>query len=388
MKLSKTVFRGTNNLRTLALLAVFCAAFAWAWHQYHIPDYNPAPMNKFSSIFRTHCIGLYLINLPEELGNPWVSNAIFYYGLGKKFDTVEMEMPKPDGINRITFDRIVDARRTELATGTESSINVKLLVKEMLFDSELHGGGIMFRYLSSVSTLMSELHLIIRDRYIIIRSESFPSENAYLQDRNDLYTLADPRDAETRILAIAQKLRAITASNNTSTGFCMNNVLIEGTDLPYDDERAEFEFAVKAGEKSTLRLTIATNGRSGYPAETLHSRMSLIKLVVGPLNQEVSTRVIRRTRRSIEGDEFQEWAGEVYRKKEKISQFGFQLEKIETKKNFAPSFLRPGINITLAAGEFGSSNSASPYSLHQLEPAWDQWIASFRISPANGGKRE
>ena len=383
IKPSRLGFRHPANTIIPALLLTVTSLI---WMRQHIPKYTPIIVTDFSPVIQTHCVGRYLIDLPESMGNAKVSNVILYFGLGKNFKQVEIDMPENNSVTPAVFEQFVNSRRMELKTTIQSTADVPLLLHEKLFSNLEKSNGILFRRLSGSSTIISELHLLIQDKYVILKSESYPPETSYQEERNDRFKLVDPNAAEKRISDVASALIRIKQNDNTRAGFCMNDVLIDNSIVHYDEEKATFHFNPPEFKGLALfDLTIDMMGKYGYESETLHDRMAnrtMLANMLGGLKGEIRIRNIRRTDRTIEAVSFQEWADEVYFLKEKSTQYAFALQNERPKKGFE-TFNRPAIIVNLESGGTRYENTLSPYSLHQLEPAWDQWLGSLRLSPGN-----
>ena len=73
-------------------------------------------MNLPASVakMRTHCVGRYLVDLPEALELTTQSDVELYFGLTSDFRTVKMKVIDHSG-TAITFNRTIRRRSSELA---------------------------------------------------------------------------------------------------------------------------------------------------------------------------------------------------------------------------------------------------------------------------------
>jgi hypothetical protein len=358
---------------------------AWVAQRFYIITYTPAAMKTFSTKIRTHCLGRFLINLPEDLGNPSITFAMLYFGLGADFKTVEVRMPEDEDISRVIFDHRVAAWRNELKSTFNSEVGAAMLLTEENVETP-NGPAVLIRRLDSAdmhdSTVQSELHVFVKGRYVILAAESFPPESSFNNHAKDIYKLANPEAAEKRLVRVAQQLIRITDPERAGPGFCLNGVLIDQWHASYDEEKVTFRF----NDSTDLqpKLNISMDGAFGYESETLHDRMARMMHGLPGSQDEIILREIRKTDQQIGGMQFQEWAHETYRKKSNATEYTFVAQ------NLAPAEMdkrleRPSTSILLVSGD---RKSSSPYSLRQMENAWDTWLSTFRLTPGNGGKQK
>ena len=379
MKRTKTLYL----LAGLALV-VACITSGWAFQRFHVPSYTPAVMTEFSKQMRTHCLGRFLIDVPADLGVPSVSYANFYFGLGSDFKQVEVQMPHTEDMSQEDFDRLVATRRGELQNGRNAYIDAPMLLAERSIYTPT-GDAVLFRRLyrdqGSVSTIVSELHALVGGRYVILLSESFPPSDLGNEVARTLYKLADPIVAENHLDMVARHMRRAADAEHAGPGFCLNGVLFNQRDSGVDEEKASFDFNDTTTRQP--KLSISMRGKFGYDKETLHQRVSRVLAFMSGLEDEGPIRKVRKGERTIAGMPFQEWAQEIYTNKYKTTQYSFFVQNLKPEPE-DKRFERPGTSITLVSGA-DDYQSSSPYSLPQLEQAWDLWLSTFRLSPGNGG---
>jgi len=116
-----------------AFLLIAATATALAGKGLFVKDNTELPK------MRTHCIGRYQIDLPEEFTKTAGSYVTLYFGLDKNFDTVEIQNPRERG-ETPSLERLVGAEKTELVANEhfESPSKNKLAAaKELGRDSVL-----------------------------------------------------------------------------------------------------------------------------------------------------------------------------------------------------------------------------------------------------------
>ena len=169
-------------------------------------------------------------------------------------------------------------------------------------------------------------------------------------------------------------------------GFCINGVLFDQIAVSYSEEKANFVFFTNNGNSPRLDLSIDMEGKWGYenPEDTLHARLAHITQVANMEPVKYLMREVRRKIKEIEGVTFEEWGGEYYEKEGRSFQYEFKMEK--PRPSGPLTMERPSISVNLMSGESFTTDSQSPYSLDQIEKAWDQWLSTLRLSTGNGGK--
>jgi len=380
-------FRIPPRLLTWPALSGIGIACCVLVYFFYIPSYTPAVMKTFSSQTRTHCVGRYLIDLPTDLGEPAVSYAVLYFGLGPGFKRVEIETPKTGDIDWPTFERLVAARRAELISTKDAESGVAMLLKEEAVSTP-DGRAVMFRRLYSdrgPTTLVSELHAFVQGRYVSFKTESYPPATPIRQSGEAEYKLVDPEPAEARLRLVAQHIHAVPEPSHAPYGFCINNVLFSSPDIGHDEEKATFHFVTNHGALPSLSLEVSMNGKFGYSDPDLHTRMRERSLAIAMYPTEGLARTHRKTERKLAGMPFQEWVDEMYMRHSKGTQYSLQVENQRTDAEGSETFMRPAMSIKIESGSTSSSEDQSPYSLSQIEKAWDQWLPTLRLSPGNGG---
>jgi hypothetical protein len=120
-----------RSASTVLFLLGICNPSGWAIERVAYMEYIPEVATTFSPQTRTHCLGRYLIDLPEDMGMPRLSHATLYFGLGSDFKTVEVQMPRQEeDIDRATFEKMVTIRRDELKNSFNAAVGVTLLLAE------------------------------------------------------------------------------------------------------------------------------------------------------------------------------------------------------------------------------------------------------------------
>lgn len=352
----------------LAFLAGAAALVATGRTPFYTPSYVPETMSTIPSERQTHCLGRYLIDLPEgfgQLSGSW-GDIELYYGLDKDFELVHATV-HPESFTPEQFEARVAQRVKEL----RETINTETKAPMLLHSERLPGlEGMLFRRMSSKvsdGSLKSEVHLLVGNRYVEYEQESFDSETDL--DRINFKNI-DPAPAETRLKMIASKLRPQSAHG---PGFCFQGVIF---DVGQDDEVASFKF--RSTTVRDLWLSIDYHAVKGQPSEGLFERDS--KYVPESLRAQVTT--LRKRHREVAGMNAQEILDSVGSRK--LAQQVFNVETRIDKRTFA----RPTISVFLRTGaEVNEGNQrirpegASTLSDDQVIELWDSMIDSIRLRP-------
>ncbi|MBN9408784.1 MAG: hypothetical protein J0H69_06490 [Burkholderiales bacterium] len=368
----------------LIAAAIFAAAWYGFWH--YIPNYKPAVMKTFSPNLRTHCVGRYLIDLPEDMGEPDVSLAQFYYGLDRNFKTVEASMPQGEAMAFDEFRRRATARLDELKATKNSGLNIPMLLHSEIVPTP-NGDALLLRRLESdvgsPSTTVTEIHAYVNDRYIQLRGEAYPPDAMYSQSIRPIYPFADHRSVEDRLKKMVQHLRAAKDPLRAGEGFCMNGIVFDAQRIGYDEEKANFSF--RSGDlPNRILFEVSMDGKTGQEEKTLLEQVAEEDVIAQKFEEPgVIFRNIRRGERTIDAMRFQEDGTQLYIRSASAHQFRIAGRNVLERSQL--SWARPSMALRLDSGEFGTQEAKSPLDRQQVETAWDQWISSLRLSPANGG---
>ncbi|MBN9408777.1 MAG: hypothetical protein J0H69_06455 [Burkholderiales bacterium] len=338
-------------------------------------------MKTFSPTLRTHCVGRYLIDLPEDMGEPSVDLAQFYYGLDKNFKKVEAYMPQGAAMEFDEFRRRVTVRMDELKTKKNSELEMPLLVRSEIVPTP-NGDALLLRRLGveagSPSTVISEVHAYVNNRHIRLEAESFPPDEMYSKGADPLYPYADPQPSEDRLKHMVRNLRAAKAPLRAGEGFCMNGIVFDAQRIGYDEEKAVFEFQWPQ-EKGWVKLDVDMMGKTGQGKETLSGMFAELRTLIGQLGgvESDQPKSVWHKRQERAGLRVEEYGMQGWDQGSSTAQFRFSARNDEGQFTWT----RPGLQITLDAGQFGISNYPSPLSRDQVEQAWDAWLSSLRLSP-------
>ncbi|MGA0572029.1 T6SS immunity protein Tli4 family protein [Variovorax sp. VNK109] len=390
----KPISRRTKLL-ALALFLANVALGGWYWRFHHIPEYTPKQMDTFSTHMRTHCVGRYLIDLPEDMGSPRLAYSTFYFGLDADFESVEVQMPERELIDHDRFSVLVTQRRNELRDATNDDMKISMLLKQEIVATE-NGDALLLRYLEDrnyrSSGIQSELHVFVKGRYLVLQANSYVNYDKLPGGRSntssDYYKFTDPEPAEAHLKKMGRALEHVAEADRAGPGFCIGNVLFPQPAIGYDEEKATFTFGKNVGESASLRLTVSMKGKYGYPKRPLFERMdTAASLPDADDADDFQFREVFRRRITRDGVSFQEGAAQGYWRRDRESQFNFQLQNTRPEDESMLSFERPAILLEMEAGSFGARHSPSPYRQDDLQRAWNQWVGSLRLSPGNGGAR-
>jgi hypothetical protein len=374
-----------SRVKSLLIGVVALAAF-WCWLYFYVPNYKPAVMKTFSTQLKTHCVGRYLIDLPEDMGDPSVLSAEFYYGLDKEFKTIEASMPQGEGMEFDDFRRRVTERLNELRSQKNSHVDRPMLQHSEVVSTP-NGDAVLLRRFRSESSdpisLYSEVHAYVNGRYIRLEGKSYPPEDKMLGSEKGTYKYVDPQPTEERLKHMVRNLKAAKDVQRAPEGFCMNGIVFDAQRIGYDEEKADFSFRDGASQ-DRIWFEIQMNGRTGQGKMTLLEQVEqedeIYRKIADP---GVTLTTIRRGERQIAGMRFQEDGTQLYFKKFSSAQYRMNARNVQEKSEL--SWRRPAITVQLESGEFATDKSHSPLSRMQVEQAWDEWLRTLRLAPVNGG---
>ena len=362
----------THPGRALTLALVFLAGaaalVATGRTPFYTPSYVPETMSTIPSERQTHCLGRYLIDLPEgfgQLSGNW-GDIQLYYGLDKNFERVYASV-HPESFAPEQFEARVAQRLQEL----RETINTETKAPMLLHAERLpNANAVLLRRMSDKhydSALKSEVHVLVGNRYVEYEQESYDKKSEFGQLN---YRNIDPAPAETRLKMIASKLRPQSAHG---PGFCFQGVIF---DVGQDDEVASFKF--RSATVRDLWLKIHYHAVKGQPREGLFERNT--KYVPDWLRAQVTT--LRKRHRDIAGMNAEEILDSVGSRK--LTQHVFYIETRTDKRSIA----RPRMTISLETGAAVYDGNqeirpegASTLSDDQVIELWDPMIDSIRLRP-------
>lgn len=198
-----------TQLTLIALLASLCLA---GCNQSHAKETRvmPSALESLGPI-RTHCIGRYLIDLPDTFSLTKGSDVQLIYGLGEDFRKVKVQVPKPDG-DEAAYKYMVSERIREL----KRDESFKSPSKNMLaWAAEVESGGHLIRAYDSpdsVQYFVSQLFALKRAHTVLVQ------QTVHKRDH--------PEDIESHLLRVSQGITAPVTLNETGPGTCLGPVLI------------------------------------------------------------------------------------------------------------------------------------------------------------------
>lgn len=376
------------KLLALALFLATVALGGWYWRFHHIPEYTPKQMDTFSTHMRTHCVGRYLIDLPEDMGSPRLAYSTFYFGLDADFKKVEVQMPERELIDHDRFSVLVTQRRNELRDTKNEEMQIPLLLKEEVLGTP-NGDALLLRFLNHkyyrIANIRTEIHAYVQGRYVVLVSDSYTADGKSRLDE-DHYKIIDAGPTEKRLKRFVEGLEHVKNLEYAGPGFCIGNVLFPQRAIGYDEEKATFTFRKKWGESVSLNLDVSMGGKYGY------ERTSLFELWDRGLREmsnfeDPMVRQLYRRERTLEGGVFQEAALQAYWSRSRKADFKFHLQNLRPEEEAKLAFERPAISVRLETDSPEKGTESVPYRQDDLQRAWNQWVGSLRLSPGNGGRR-
>lgn len=298
---------------------------------------------------RTHCVGRFLIDLPEEAE---YVGGYYEYGFAK----IERE-----SMEHSMFQQEVERFEKRLQ-GTKHKSGTSLLLKKDAPDDNTRVYGYWDADYQDILVDLSGYRWINGQRYLAKLS-------------------ADPDKMERaakRLGTILANLHAMETNAPTAKGFCIEHALIadEGTST---NESADVHFRLK--NHPDIVLDVSTNRNSGSPPESLLSRKPGLFSALGILGATIGgIRNIRDGDRKVGDHPGQEWLMKAPNEQgQKAHLFTWEAPGLHR------DALHPQIRFDLQSGNFNGGLTPGPISMtdKQMLKLWDQILNSLRLRPTD-----
>ncbi|WP_116387887.1 T6SS immunity protein Tli4 family protein [Cupriavidus taiwanensis] len=339
---------------------------------------NPFPPMDIHQPSKTHCIGRFLIDLPEEFNSVPDSmdspgDAELLYGKDKDFKRIYVKVPKQRPVEaepvilREDFERAVSKRMQELRDARNEVTHAPMLVSSTPL-GEGEGGYLIRRYDNAQQGkyFRSEIHLLAGDlRYVIFEEKSYPD--------------SEPAEAvEARLRNLAVHTRAYTDPEAAGPGFCVKGVVLNDI---HDEETAMFSFQSELHKD----LLFDIHSRALVTQdEGMIARLEK-RLEGAPLAYRLAFHTLRKGKRTVAGMEADELV-------ETFKEEGYRRQglKAETKRD-TPQYMQPQMYLTLMTGGQipGGAYVDSSMDDDEVLKIWDKVVSSIRPRPGavEGEKR-
>jgi len=302
----------------------------------------------------THCVGRFLIDLPEEA--EYVGGH-YEYG----FTTIERE-----SMARATFLQEADALEKRLRETLHIS-GTPLLLKKAVPDENTRIFGFW----------------LDRDARVVVKNWGYRWINGM---RYLVQNSADPDRLEGSMMRqgiILASLQEMQSNVPTSKGFCIERALIidDGTSK---NEALNMRFRLK--DHPDIVLDVATRRNTGEPPESLLSRKPSVFSGLGILGAALGgIRNIKEGDRKIGDHPGQEWLMKAPNDHgQKAHLFTWESPGLYR------DALHPQIRFDLQSGNFDGGLAPGPISMtdKQMLGLWDQILNSLRLRPTENAYEE
>lgn len=303
----------------------------------------------------THCIGRYLVDIPDVFVLSPGSGGQFYFGLDKGFRTVDFSVPVTKG-GQQTLDAIVEGRVKDLVSTYHfrSVSHNKLLEQRRLSD----GSQLLRAYddSRSIATFTSELY-----------SHQGP---ATLLLSREVYTHENGNSIESSLINIASGSSYIGIESNAVPGACLGPVVINGGQ---DAEILNPLF--QSTQYPDVRIRIDMNSVVAESDGGLFARVNAKADLVSKLVFHSDT--LRKDKMTIGG-----------RPAEEILETGKDHDKImrsftaETVLSGPSTFAKPLISVDMTmGGQVNDEYRDASLSNSEALVLWDSIVKSIRLRP-------
>lgn len=305
---------------------------------------------------RTHCIGRYLIDLPEEYEMATASELTLYYGLGKDFEKVMIQTPRQRG-DQPNFEKFVRRVGSEFEgqhhTKAETKnrlVQIKNLEKNLKLVQAFDDASLLkyFRF-----------WLYLERGESVVRLEGF----------NYPKTHRTPEYVENQLIRIAQNTRFSPNSEQAGQGTCLGTAVI---DANQDGEVFSLFFKSERHPDAIISIDMSSLPEKGDGGllQRVSGKAGLLRML------DFSSTTLRKGKRQIAGRAGEELL-DAGKEGGKVQRY-FVAETLVTE----PSNLnRPVIAISLSMGGLKDKNTdyLDP-SLSEKESLawWDAIVDSIR----------
>lgn len=297
----------------------------------------------------THCIGRYLVDLPET--------ARYTGGrFNHAYTDIEIEEKEQEG-----FVEEVDLAEKKMVGLTHDG-NSPLLVKSLrpADDSRILA---YWKHETSIQAIVDGYRWLNGKRYLFRRTVSGPKIEEGIALMADLISQVRPRDAQVP----------------TAGGFCIPGAIIPDNGRTYP-ESANLYFEFK--DKRDITLDISTTVNKGDPPESLISRKPGVMSVLGVLGATLGgVRTIKAGDRKIGNMAGQQWLLTAPNDRgHRAHLFTWEAPGARRDK------LHPQIRFDLESAKYGQGVEVGPASLGDKEmlKLWDSILATLRLRPTDG----
>lgn len=346
-----TIFRHLKALLTATVLAVA------------VPISHAGSglfMNKTIQIptMRTHCIGRYLIDLPEEYVMTPGSELTLYYGLGKDFEKVLVQVQRQSG-ELPELDKLVRKASGEFQSQHHFKTPTKnrlALVKELDKNSVL-----VQAYDGSRQLEYYRFQLYARRGEAVIRLEGF----------NYPDTHRTPEYVENQLFHVAQNTRFAASHEQAGTASCLGTAVI---DAKQDGEVYSLTF--KSEKHPDVLFSIDMNSLpekgDGGLLHRVDGKAGLLRAL------DFSSSTLRRGKRQIAGRAGEELLDAGKERGKVQRHFVAETLVTEPSKINRPVF---AISMSIGGQQVRDSNDYLDPSLNEKESLawWDAVVGSIRL---------
>ncbi|UCV02622.1 T6SS immunity protein Tli4 family protein [Dechloromonas denitrificans] len=305
---------------------------------------------------RTHCVGRYLIDLPEDFALTIGSELQLYYGLGKDFERVQIELSRLNG-EKPTFQQLVRQRVGELQAMPNAKSQSRNMLAELKAIDETM--TLVSAYKSPSLLESFRLHLFAQRGEAVVRYENF---KYHVSEKPIEYF-------ERQLLKVAQETTYTPASTGAQGGTCMGTTTINA-----GQNGEVFTLAFRSKAHSDVLITIDMNS---LPEK---GDGGLLKRVDGKADMltklGVSSTTLRRGKTTISGRPAEELLDQG-KDNDKIVRL-FSAETLITEPS---TLVKPVLAVSMS---MGGQIDGGPYvdaSLSRDEALawWDAIISSIRM---------
>jgi Tle cognate immunity protein 4 C-terminal domain len=309
-----------------------------------------------TSPMRTHCLGRFLVDLPEGLEQTPGSEVDLTYGLDKNFRTIKVKVLRSIG-STPTLEATVAKLTTELSARRSDETPTKSM-------------------LASVRQVNTDTALIRAHEEPVMRGYFraqvvAKKEDAIADVVADIFKRDTPETIEAKALAVADRTTFIRSHAAAGRGACLGPLLI---DAGQDGETFTVSFQAKQWPDVTLSFYL--NSLVAEPGEGLLRRWDSKSGMLGAVGFKSTT--LRRGKVQIGGKPGEELLSQGKEHERVVRHF-----TAEVLRDAPASFLVPQMSIDMEmGGQIRSGEYVDPsFSETDALALWDAIIKSIRPRP-------
>jgi hypothetical protein len=298
----------------------------------------------------THCIGRYLIDLPEGYLIAPHSQVTLTYGVSSDFEKVDIEVLE-ESISEKEFLSFLAYRQKEIEQKIQETLKVPMLASVRKINNDARQFRIYDESMLPEYQKI-ETHVLLDNTHLVLKADSYKNNYKPVEDRQE---------------RLANQLKKVREPNNGGIGYCIGSTRISSNQ---DQEAASLSFQSPRypGLRFEIYMTAIQPNSSPSLIERIEGQNSLFK------HFGVSPGTIKKGSTLLGGMQAEEWLGK--NTEDGNIEYNFVAESARPN----PGFAHPLIKLEMEYSTPGQSDSV----LLTEEEAIALWNAVIKtVRPRN-----